>query len=158
MNIEQIIKEDTKNVDVNNIELPASMQPTEDSGNPKSDEGASDGGGNGATTTLSLEQLAGLIIVGYNAVSCAIYRRVEPGFDASLQPEEAKAIKDPLETVLREYDVQVTPVTALIVAIIGVNAVKIMQLMQYRKELQAAEPKPDMFGYPDAAPSQTVEE
>lgn len=158
MNIEQIIKEDTKTIDVNNIELPASMQPTEEPGDHRSDEGASDGGGNGATTTLSLEQLAGLIIVGYNAVSCAIYRRVEPGFDASLQPEEVQAIKDPLETVLREYDVQVTPVTALIVAVIGVNAVKIMQLMQYRKELQAAEPKPDMFGYPDAAPSQHMEE
>ena len=144
MNIEDIIKQDTIKVDIDNIELPASMQPennTDGPGNfekPADGEKGSQGGSSTAATNLSLEQLAGLIMLGYNAVSTAVYRRIEPTFDASLDPEEVKAIQEPLILVLKEYDVQMTPVTALIVAVIGVNAVKVMQLMQYRKQLQAA--------------------
>lgn len=144
MNIEEIIKQDTIKVDVNNIELPASMNTDNNNGvgvnseKPGEGDKGSQGGSSTDATTLSLEQLAGLIMVGYNAVSTAVYRRIEPNFDASLDPEEVKAIQEPLILVLKEYDVQMTPVTALIVAVIGVNVVKVMQLMQYRKQLQAA--------------------
>lgn len=141
MNIENIIKEDTTKVDIDKLELPESMQQattpnTEAVGNNKSPEGdsTSDGGTEG-TTKLSLEQLAGMIVLGYNVVSCAIYRKIEPTFDASLTPDETKALQEPLETVLREYNVEVTPITALAVAVVSVNVVKIMQLQAYRKQL-----------------------
>lgn len=140
MNIEAIIKEDTTKVDVEKLELPESMQQattpnTAADGNKSlGGDSASDGGTEG-TTKLSLEQLAGMIIIGYNVVSCAIYRKIEPTFDASLTPDETKALQEPLETVLREYNVEVTPITALAVAVVSVNVVKIMQLQAYRKQL-----------------------
>lgn len=140
MNIEAIIKEDTTHVDVDKLELPESMQQattpnTEAVGNKSlGGDSASDGGTEG-TTKLSLEQLAGMIVIGYNVVSCAIYRKIEPTFDASLTPDETKALQEPLETVLREYNVEVTPITALAVAVVSVNVVKIMQLQAYRKQL-----------------------
>lgn len=137
MNIEAIIKEDITKVDVEKLELPESMQQattpnTETVGSSDSKSGSS---ANEGTTTLSLEQLAGMIIIGYNVVSCAIYRKIEPTFDASLTPDETKALQEPLETVLREYNVEVTPITALAVAVVSVNVVKIMQLQAYRKQL-----------------------
>ncbi len=136
MNIEAIIKEDTTKVDVEKLELPESMQQatTPNTETVGSRDSASDGGTEG-TTKLSLEQLAGMIIIGYNVVSCAIYRKIEPTFDASLTPDETKALQEPMETVLREYNVEVTPITALAVAVVSVNVVKIMQLQAYRKQL-----------------------
>lgn len=138
MDIEAIIKEDTAPVDVDKLELPESMQQTatEEPRSPNSDSASLPGSGDNATTTLSLEQLAGMCVVGYNAISCAIYRRIEPNFDANLTSDEMQAIQQPLEEVLRQYDVQITPVTALAIAVIGVNVSKIMQLQVYRKELE----------------------
>lgn len=136
MDIKSIINEELNPVNVDNIELPESMQqqkkeqPEEDI--PKKDE---------KTTTLTLEQLSGMIVIGYNAISCAIYRKIEAGFDASLTDEEMQAIQEPLKLVLQQYDVEVTPVTALAIAVIGVNVGKIMQLQAYRqqKALEVAE-------------------
>ena len=139
MDIKDIINEETTPVDVEKLELPESMQQTEagtgtDENSQKQEE---------KTTKLSLEQLAGIIMVGYNAISCTIYRRIEPEFDASLTAEETQAIQKPLETVLQEYDVEVTPVTALVIAVVGVNIAKVFQLQQFRQlkmqELQQQE-------------------
>lgn len=142
MNIENIIKEDIKEVDIDKLELPESMQQqqqqntaSEEPGKPGSDEGNLDGAAPMGDTTLSLEQLAGMIIVGYNTVSCAIYKKIEPGFDASLTKDEEKALQQPLELVLKQYDVQMTPLTALIVAVAGINFFKIRALIEYRKTL-----------------------
>ncbi len=140
MNIEAIIKEDTNKVDIDKLELPESMQQAAtpntavDGNKSMGGDSASDGGTEG-TTKLSLEQLAGMCVIGYNTISCAIYRRIEPTFDASLTADEMQAIQQPLEEVLRQYDVQVTPVTALAIAVVGVNVAKIMQLQAYRKQL-----------------------
>ena len=134
MDITKIIKEDTKQVDVNALELPESMQQQQQQnsihGEPNEPSCSSSN-----TTKLSLEQLAGMCVIGYNTISCAIYRRIEPTFDASLTADEMQAIQQPLEEVLRQYDVQVTPVTALAIAVVGVNVAKIMQLQAYRKQL-----------------------
>ena len=136
MDIKSIINEDLNTVNVDKIELPESMQqqaqPEEKADTPKNDE---------KTTKLTLEQLSGMIVIGYNAISCAIYRKIEAGFDASLTGEEMQAIQEPLKLVLQQYDVEVTPVTALAIAVIGVNVGKIMQLQAYRqqKALEAAE-------------------
>lgn len=137
MNIKELIKEDTQHVDIDKLELPESMQQattpnTETVGSSDSKSGS---GSDEGTTTLSLEQLAGMCVIGYNTISCAIYRRIEPTFDASLTADEMQAIQQPLEEVLRQYDVQVTPVTALAIAVVGVNVAKIMQLQAYRKQL-----------------------
>ena len=142
MNIKELIKEDTTHVDIDKLELPDSMQQNTTNGEPRSSnadepsrDSSPDSSSSDATTTLSLEQLAGMCVIGYNAISCAIYRRIEPTFDASLTSDEMQAIQQPLEEVLRQYDVQVTPVTALAIAVVGVNVAKIMQLQAYRKQL-----------------------
>lgn len=140
MNIENIIKEDIKEVDIDKLELPESMQQQQNSVHeepekPGSDSGNLDGAAPMGDTTLSLEQLAGMIIVGYNTVSCAIYKKIEPGFDASLTRDEEKSLQQPLELVLKQYDVQMTPLTALIVAVAGINLFKIKALIEYRKTL-----------------------
>lgn len=134
------MREDVNHVDVDKIELPESMQqqPDERTLDSKNNENKTT-----ENATMSLEQLAGLCIVGYNVVSCAIYRRFEPGFDASLTQDEMTAIQEPLKLVLKQYDVEVNPMTALCIALIGVNVCKIMQLQQYRQmkmqELQQQE-------------------
>lgn len=138
MDIKDIINEETTPIDVEKLELPESMQ------QPDQAEAAADTQEHEEKTTkLSLEQLAGIIMVGYNAISCTIYRRIEPEFDASLTAEETQAIQKPLETVLQEYNVEVTPVTALVIAVVGVNIAKVFQLQQFRQlkmqELQQQE-------------------
>ena len=137
MDIVKIMQEETRPVDPDKLELPDSMQQQNIHGEPEKSASDNVGAGSGSdTTTLSLEQLAGLCVVGYNTISCAIYRRFEPEFDASLTSDEMQAIQAPLEQVLAQYDVQVTPVTALLIAVVGVNIGKIMALQAYRKEKQ----------------------
>ena len=137
IDINNIINEDTFAVNAENIELPASMQAqiggNTDNTTTENTHGESSNTDN--TTTMTLEQLSGMLIMGYNAVSCAIYRRIEPTFDASLTQEECQTIEQPLKLVLKEYNVEVTPVTALCIAILGVNVVKVMQLRAYRQTL-----------------------
>lgn len=137
MDIGSIINQNTNEVNVEMLELPTSMQEhlsgNTDNGNAENAQSTNESGEN--TTKLSLEQLSGMIIMGYNAISCMVYRRIEPAFDASLSNEEIQAINGPLKAVLQEYNVEMTPVTALIITVVGINVGKIMQLTMLRKEL-----------------------
>lgn len=126
MDIKQIINEERKLVNVDNIELPeeqeiAENQQTENEG--KQDENE---------VQMSLKDIASMVIMGYNAISVAIYHKFEPEFDASLTKDEMQALQPPLEAVLQQYNVTLTPTTALIIAVAGINVNKIMQLRMFR--------------------------
>lgn len=135
MDIKQIINEDRKLVNVENIELPEEQAVTENQQNEN------DGKQDESKVQMSLKDLASMAIMGYNAISVAIYHRFEPEFDASLTKEEMEALQPPLEAVLQQYNVTLTPTTALIIAIAGINVTKIMQLRMYRAAKQIEEAK-----------------
>ena len=135
MDIKQIINEDRKLVNVENIELPEEQEIAENQQNEN------DGKQDENKVQMSLKDLASMAIMGYNAVSVAIYHRFEPGFDASLTKEEMEALQPPLEAVLQQYNVTLTPTTALIIAVAGINVTKIMQLRMYRAAKQIEEAK-----------------
>lgn len=137
IDINNIINQDTFKVDTGNIELPVSMLEgmQNNTGNTETENTQVNNEDTEKTTTLSLEQISGIIIIGYDAIAKSIYRRIEPGFDASLTNDEKTAIEEPLKLVLQQYNIQVTPLTALCMAVIGVNMAKIMQLKMYRVQL-----------------------
>lgn len=136
IDINNIINQDTFQVDTGNIELPVSMsEGVQNTGNTEAENTQVNSEDTEKTATLSLEQISGIIIIGYDAISKAIYRRIEPNFDATLTQDEKTAIEEPLKLVLQQYNIQVTPVTALCMAVIGVNMAKIMQLKMYRVQL-----------------------
>lgn len=136
MELKEIINEERREVDVEKIEMPAQQKQEEktDTGNetePQIEE-------------IPVAQLANMAIGAYNIVSCAIYRRIEPGFDASLTDDETKALQMPVEQFLQQYNIKMTPTTALIIALVGINMVKVMQLKAYRAKVQFLETHPNL--------------
>lgn len=136
MELKDIINEERREVDVEKIEMPAQQKQEEktDTGNetePQIEE-------------IPVAQLANMAIGAYNIVSCAIYRRIEPGFDASLTDDETKALQMPVEQFLQQYNIKMTPTTALIIALVGINMVKVMQLKSYRAKVQFLETHPNL--------------
>lgn len=136
MELKDIINEERREVDVEKIEMPAQQKQEEktDTGNetePQIEE-------------IPVAQLANMAIGAYNIVSCAIYRRIEPGFDASLTDDETKALQMPVEQFLQQYNIKMTPTTALIIALVGINMVKVMQLKAYRAKVQFLETHPNL--------------
>lgn len=136
MELKDIINEERREVDVEKIEMPAQQKQEEktDTGNetePQIEE-------------IPVAQLANMAIGAYNIVSCAIYRRIEPGFDASLTNDETKALQMPVEQFLHQYNIKMTPTTALIIALVGINMVKVMQLKAYRAKVQFLETHPNL--------------
>lgn len=138
MNIDEILNTPRTAIDPDKIELPETEEQT-------AQQTTENGEKNGENTTVSMSpaQLANMAIGVYNAIQTAVYKRIEPRFDASLTPEETQALLPPTEAVLAQYNVQMSPVTCLVVTIVGINMGKIMQLKmlqaQWKKEEAAKE-------------------
>lgn len=133
MELKDIINEERREVDVQKIEMPAQQKQEEktDTGN-ETEKGTQ-------IEEIPVAQLANMAIGAYNIVSCAIYRRIEPGFDASLTKDETKALQIPVEQFLQQYNIKMTQTTALIIALVSINMVKVMQLKSYRAKVQFLE-------------------
>lgn len=137
MEITKIIKQDTISVDPDNIELPGSMQheqPVE--GDVKAGDEKEGDNSENISSTISLSELSQMILLGYNAATCALYRRYVPWYDASLTKEEYDLLQPPLERVLSEYNIELSPMGALLVAVVGINISKIMQIQFQMKQMQ----------------------
>ena len=133
VDIDAIMNEEVRDVNLDTLQLPQSMQQDQAAGDPGQEQAAGDPGSSGSVS-MSLEDLSRVIIEGYNVVSCVVWRKIESGYDASLNEDEKQAIDEPLKMVLQEYNVQVTPVTALVCTLIGINVGKYIQLKMYRAE------------------------
>lgn len=137
MNVDEIFNTPRKKVDIENIQLPENME------NDKAENGEKTTG-NGekkaehGEITMSCAQLAAMAIGLYDAIQTAVYKRIEPAFDAKLTAEETNALLPPTTAVLEQYNVTVSPITALIVTIVGINVGKIMQLKILQNQLAAA--------------------
>ena len=137
MELQDIINEERREVDVDKIEMPIPDQKEKkETGNETEEESPIE--------EIPFAQLANMAIGSYNIVSCAIYRRIEPGFDASLTNDEIKALQLPVEQFLQQYNIKMTPTTALIIALLGINMVKVMQLKSYRAKMQFLETHPNL--------------
>lgn len=138
MDINEIFNTPRKVVDVENIQLPENEQPT-----PENDQANNEANGENTqaneAVTMSLHECASMCIVAYNVIQTAIYKRIEPDFDAALTPDESKAIQIPLEAVLSQYNVTMKPTTALIVTLVGVNVGKIMAIKMIQSQRAAAQ-------------------
>lgn len=137
MNIDEIINTPRRVVNVDEIQLPESMEitPNENGDNGKENGEKTDG----ENVQMSLVEVANMAIAAYNVIQTAIYKRIEPRFDASLTPDECKAIEPPLRAVLAQYNVQMSPITGLIVVVAGINVGKIMQIKMLRAEFAKKE-------------------
>lgn len=125
MELQDIIKDERKKINIEKIEMPTQQDGKEKENEPKETPAE-------VMKEIPVAQLATMAIGAYNVISCAIYRRFEPGFDASLTNDEVAALQQPTEQFFEQYNVTMTPTVALIIAIVGVNMVKIMQLRAYR--------------------------
>lgn len=137
MNVEEIFNTPRKKVDIENIQLPENMENDNKENGEKSTENGEQKAENGEIT-MSCAQLAAMAIGLYDAIQTAVYKRIEPAFDAKLTAEETNALLPPTTAVLEQYNVTVSPVTALIVTIVGINVGKIMQLKILQSQLAAA--------------------
>lgn len=148
MELKDIIKEERREVDIEKIEMPE-QETTENDKKETTEK---------IIEEIPVAQLATMAIGAYNVLSCAIYRKIEPGFDASLTTDEVAALQQPTEQFLQQYNIKMTPTVALIIAVVGVNMLKIMQLKAYRAtKLQKAKEQQNIFaGYGET--SQTTEE
>lgn len=145
MDLNDIIKEERREVDVDKLEMQQEEKKetgTETEKEPQIEE-------------IPVAQLANMAIGAYNIISCFIYRKIEPGFDASLTEAETQALQTPVEQFLKQYNIAMTPTTALIIALVGVNMVKIMQLKSYREKLEFLKKHPIL---PQEYPAQEEEE
>lgn len=131
MDIDKIIQEEVQEVDLQNVELPSSMKNEENDGNDHTDNSSDEPASLPDIEKLSLEQLSGMIITGFNVVQNMIWNRYAPGFDANLTADECKVIDKPLRQVLKNYNITVTPPIALLIAVAGVEISKYMQLKMY---------------------------
>lgn len=139
MNIEEIINEDVNEVNTEKIELPQSVQTLENENENTSEDGTQTDEDGTQTQRLSLEQLSGLIIGAFDVVNKFAFKKIEPRFDASLTADEIKVIDEPLKIVLKSYDIAVTPPIALLVAVVGVEVGKFMQLKMFQATLAMQE-------------------
>lgn len=137
MELNDIIKEERREVDVDKLEMPVPQQEEKKETGPETEKEPQ-------IEEIPVAQLANMAIGAYNIVSCAIYRRIEPGFDASLTDDETKALQMPVEQFLQQYNIKMTPTTALIIALVGVNMVKVMQLKSYRAKVKSLETHPNL--------------
>lgn len=133
MELNDIIKEERREVDVDKLEMPEpQIAEKKENGNEEIEKGPQ-------IEEIPVAQLANMAIGAYNIVSCAIYRRIQPGFDASLTEDETKALQMPVEQFLQQYNIKMTPTTALIIALAGINMVKVMQLKSYMAKVKFLE-------------------
>lgn len=133
MELNDIIKEERREVDVDKLEMPEpQIAEKKENGNEEIETGTQ-------IEEIPVAQLANMAIGAYNIVSCAIYRRIQPGFDASLTEDETKALQMPVEQFLQQYNIKMTPTTALIIALAGINMVKVMQLKSYMAKVKFLE-------------------
>lgn len=126
MELQDIIKEERKEIDISKIEMPTQIQDGKEKEKEPKETPAE------VVKEIPVHQLATMAIGAYNVISCAIYRRFEPGFDASLTNDEVAALQQPTEQFLEQYNIKMTPTVAIIIALVGVNMVKVMQLRAYR--------------------------
>lgn len=137
MNVDEIFNTPRKKVDIENIQLPENMENDNKENGEKTTENGEQKAENGQIT-MSCAQLASMAIGLYDAIQSAIYKRIEPAFDAKLTAEETNALLPPTTAVLEQYNVTFSPVTALIVTIVGINVGKIVQLKILQNKLAAA--------------------
>ena len=148
MELNDIIKEERREVDVNKIEMPLPEQKEKKETGNETEEWPQ-------IEEIPVSQLANMAIGAYNIVSCAIYRRIEPGFNASLTEDETKSLQMPVEQFLQQYNIKMTPTTALIIALAGINMVKVMQLKAYRAKVQSLKIK---YGSTQQEENKNIEE
>lgn len=147
MDLKDIINEERREVDIEKIEMSEQQQEKTENITEKEEQ----------IEEIPVAQLATMAIGAYNMLSCAIYRRIEPGFDASLTNDEITALKQPTEQFLEQYNITMTPTVALIIALCGINMIKIMQLRAYRAtQAKAKEQQNDLAAYGE--PAKTTEE
>lgn len=137
MNFEEIITTPRREIDPRTIQLPESeevdsRQTNENNGQTQENEPAN-------AVTMSLGEIANMAIGVYNVLQTAIYKRVEPNYDAALTTEEIKALQPPVKAVLQQYNVTMSPMTALITTVVGINLGKIMQIKMLRAEMERIE-------------------
>lgn len=137
MNVDEIFNTPRKKVDIENIQLPENVENDTKENGEKTTENGEQKAETGQIT-MSCAQLAVMAIGLYDAIQMAVYKRIEPAFDAKLTAEEINALLPPTTAVLEQYNVTVSPVTALIVTIVGINVGKIMQLKILQSQIAAA--------------------
>lgn len=142
MNVDEIFNTPRKKVDIENIQLPENLENDNKENGEKTTENGEQKAENGEMT-MSCAQLAAMAIGLYDAIQTAVYKRIEPAFDAKLTTEETNALIPPTTAVLEQYNVTVSPLTALVVTIVGINVGKIMQIkmLQAEKAKQIEEAK-----------------
>lgn len=137
MNIEQILNEPRREVNPETIELPENMEViTPETNGNKTDTKENE---DGKQVQMSLAELATMSVMLYNAIQTAIYKRVEPRFNAELTKEETQALIPTVKAVLQQYNVTMTPIMALLTTLAGINIAKIVQIKMLRAELQEEE-------------------
>lgn len=137
MNVDEIFNTPRKKVDIENIQLPENVDNDTKENSEKTTGNGEQNTENGQLT-MSCAQLASMAIGLYDAIQSAIYKRIEPAFNAKLTAEETNALLPPTTAVLELYNVTVSPITALIVTIVGINVGKIMQLKILQSQIAAA--------------------
>lgn len=137
--IDDVIKEEVQQVDVEKIELPENqsfMAGLQGENGVNSEENNDETAVND-NVKMSLADLTNSLIAVYNGVSVFIYKKFEAGFDASLSNEEVEMLKLPLKNTLKQYNIEMSPVASLIMVVVSINIGKIMQLQMYRKMMSA---------------------
>ena len=137
MNFDEILTTPRREIDPNTIQLPESEEVV--NGQTNENNGQTQENAQANAVTMSLGELANMAIGVYNALQTAIYKRVEPNFDAALTPEEIKALQPPVKAVLQQYNVTMSPMSALITTSVGINLGKIMQIKMMRAEMARIE-------------------
>lgn len=139
MDIDLIMNEERRVVDIDKIELPATEQFTSENKQQASENGTKTI--ENEVVKMSLGELATMGVAMYDVAQTAIYKRIEPRFNAALTTEEKQAIEPALKAVLKQYNVEMTPVNALIITLVSINVGKVVQLKMLRVELAKAEAK-----------------
>lgn len=135
MNIDDVIKEEVQQVDVDKIELPenqsfmAGLQG--DNGGQTNENGEQ--GADNKDVKMSLGDLCNTIIMMYNGLSVLVYKKLNENFDGSLTEEEVAMLKTPLKATLQQYNVEMSPVGALCMVLVSINVGKLMQLKFMRQ-------------------------
>lgn len=133
--IDDVIKEEVQQVDVEKIELPenqsfmAGLQG--DNGGQTNENGEK--GTDNKDVKMSLGDLCNTIIMMYNGLSVLVYKKLNENFDGSLTNEEVEMLKTPLKATLQQYNVEMSPVGALCMVLVSINVGKIMQLKFMRQ-------------------------
>lgn len=133
--IDDIIKEEVQQVDVEKIELPENQSFTDSLQGDNAEQTNENGeqGADNKEVKMSLGDLCNTIIMMYNGLSVLVYKKLNENFDGSLTNEEVEMLKTPLKATLQQYNVEMSPVGALCMVLVSINVGKIMQLKFMRQ-------------------------